>query len=96
MKIEFTFDNVTQLEELYYTVEDIPQDILDDAEELGTPDKEDQALYDVILKLKEKLIEVRSKRVPEVNLKTGKIELEYKEEEEGEDYNPELDAASYT
>ena len=57
MKIEFTFDNVTQLEELYYTVEDIPQDILDDAEELGTPDKEDQALYDVILKLKEKLIE---------------------------------------
>ena len=96
MKIEFTFDNVTQLEELYYTVEDIPQDILDDAEELGTPDKEDQALYDVILKLKEKLIEVRSKRVPEVNLKTGKIELEYKEEEEGEDYNPELDAASFT
>ena len=96
MKIEFTFDNVTQLEELYYTVEDIPQDILDDAEELGTPDKEDQALYDVILKLKEKLIEVKSKRVPEVNLKTGKIELEYKEEEEGEDYNPELDAASYT
>ena len=96
MKIEFTFDNVTQLEELYYTVEDIPQDILDDAEELGTPDKEDRALYDVILKLKEKLIEVRSKRVPEVNLKTGKIELEYKEEEEGEDYNPELDAASYT
>ena len=51
MKIEFSFDNVTQLEELYYTVEDIPQDILDDAEELGTPDKEDQALYDVILKL---------------------------------------------
>ena len=96
MKIEFTFDNVTQLEELYYTVEDIPQDILDNAEELGTPDKEDQALYDVILKLKEKLIEVRSKRVPEVNLKTGKIELEYKEEEEGEDYNPEFDAASYT
>ena len=96
MKIEFTFDNVTQLEELYYTVEDIPQDILDDAEELGTPDKEDQALYDVILKLKEKLIEVKSKRVPEVNLKTGKIELEYKEEEEGEDYNPELDAAIYT
>ena len=96
MKIEFTFDNVTQLEELYYSVEDIPQDILDDAEELGTPDKEDQALYDVILKLKEKLIEVKSKRVPEVNLKTGKIELEYKEEEEGEDYNPELDAASYT
>ena len=96
MKIEFTFDNVTQLEELYYTVEDIPQDILDDAEELGTPDKEDQALYDVILKLKEKLIEVRSKRVPEVNLKTGKIELEYKEEEEGEDYNPEFDAASFT
>ena len=96
MKIEFTFDNVTQLEELYYTVEDIPQDILDDAEELGTPDKEDQALYDVILKLKEKLIEVKSKRVPEVNLKTGKIQLDYKEEEEGEDYNPELDAASYT
>ena len=96
MKIEFTFDNVTQLEELYYTVEDIPQDILDDAEELGTPDKEDQALYDVILKLKEKLIEVKSKRVPEVNLKTGKIELEYKEEEEGEDYNPEFDAASFT
>ena len=71
MKIEFTFDNITQLEELYYAVEHIPEEILDDAEELGTPDKEDQALYDVILKLKEKLIEVKSKRVPEVNLKMG-------------------------
>ena len=28
MKIEFTFDNITQLEELYYAVENIPSEIL--------------------------------------------------------------------
>ena len=30
MKIEFTFDNITQLEELYYAVENIPSEILED------------------------------------------------------------------
>ena len=39
MKIEFTFDNITQLEELYYAVENIPSEILEDAKEYGTPFK---------------------------------------------------------
>ena len=33
MKIEFTFDNITQLEELYYAVEHIPEGILEDEKE---------------------------------------------------------------
>ena len=37
MKIEFTFDNITQLEELYYAVENIPTEILEDEKEYGTP-----------------------------------------------------------
>ena len=79
MKIEFTFDNITQLEELYYSVEHIPEGILEDEKELGTPVKEEQQLYEVIMKLKSKLEEVQTTM-----------------EEEGEDYNPEFDAASYT
>ena len=79
MKIEFTFDNITQLEELYYSVEHIPEGILEDEKELGTPVKEQQQLYEVILKLKSKLEEVQTTM-----------------EEEGEDYNPEFDAASFT
>ena len=79
MKIEFTFDNITQLEELYYAVEHIPEGILEDEKELGTPVKEEQSLYEVILKLKSKLEEVKTTM-----------------EEEEDDYNPELDAASYT
>ena len=79
MKIEFTFDNITQLEELYYAVEHIPEEILDDEKELGTPVKEQQQLFEVINKLKSKLEEVQTTM-----------------EEEGEDYNPEFDAASYT
>ena len=79
MKIEFTFDNITQLEELYYPVEHIPEEILEDEKELGTPVKEEQQLYYVIMKLKSKLEEVQTTM-----------------EEEGEDYNPEFDAASYT
>ena len=55
MKIEFTFDNITQLEELYYAVEHIPEGILEDEKELGTPVKEEQQLYEVIMKLKSKL-----------------------------------------
>ena len=51
MKIEFTFDNITQLEELYYAVEHIPEGILEDEKELGTPVNEQQELYKVILKL---------------------------------------------
>ena len=79
MKIEFTFDNITQLEELYYSVEHIPEGILEDEKEDGTPVKEEQQLYEVIMKLKSKLEEVQTTM-----------------EEEGEDYNPEFDAASYT
>ena len=60
MKIEFTFDNITQLEELYYAVEHIPEEILDDEKELGTPVNEQQELYKVILKLKSKLEEVQT------------------------------------
>ena len=60
MKIEFTFDNITQLEELYYAVENIPSDILEDEKEDGTPVKEDQQLYHVIMKLKSKLEEVQT------------------------------------
>ena len=37
MKIEFIFDNITQLEELYYAVEHIPEGILEDEKEDGTP-----------------------------------------------------------
>ena len=60
MKIEFTFDNITQLEELYYAVEHIPEEILDDEKELGTPVNEQQELYKIILKLKSKLEEVHT------------------------------------
>ena len=60
MKIEFTFDNITQLEELYYAVEHIPEEILDDEKELGTPVKEQQQLFEVINKLKSKLEEVQT------------------------------------
>ena len=55
MKIEFTFDNITQLEELYYAVENIPSEILEDEKELGTPVKEEQQLFEVIMKLKSKV-----------------------------------------
>ena len=60
MKIEFTFDNITQLEELYYAVEHIPEGILEDEKEMGTPVNEQQELYKVIMKLKSKLEEVQT------------------------------------
>ena len=60
MKIEFTFDNITQLEELYYAVENIPSEILEDEKEHGTPVKEEQQLFEVIMKLKSKLEEVHT------------------------------------
>tara|TARA_B100000963_G_scaffold215009_1_gene187550 strand:- start:132 stop:371 length:240 start_codon:yes stop_codon:yes gene_type:complete len=60
MKINFTFDNITQLEELYYAVENIPSEILEDSKEYGVPVKEEQSLYEVILKLKSKLEEVKT------------------------------------
>ena len=100
MKIEFTFDNITQLEELYYAVENIPSEILEDEKELGTPVKEEQQLYEVIMKLKSKLEEVHT------TMEEEHIDLSLEEnaewdnpeamEEESEDYNPEFDAASYT
>ena len=60
MKINFTFDNITQLEELYYAVENIPTEILEDEKEYGVPVKEEQQLYEVIMKLKSKLEEVQT------------------------------------
>ena len=60
MKIEFTFDNITQLEELYYAVENVPTEILEDEKEYGVPVKEEQQLYEVIMKLKSKLEEVHT------------------------------------
>ena len=60
MKIEFTFDNITQLEELYYAVENIPSEILEDEKKYGVPVKEEQQLYEVIMKLKSKLEEVHT------------------------------------
>ena len=60
MIIEFTFDNITQLEELYFAVENIPSEILEDEKEYGTPVKEEQQLYEVIMKLKSKLEEVHT------------------------------------
>ena len=64
MKIEFTFDNITQLEELYYAVENIPSEILEDEKELGTPVKEEQQLYEVIMKLKSKRISDEYVKIP--------------------------------
>ena len=55
MKIPFSFDNLTQLQELYDSVENIPQEILDDAEVYGTPTKEQQALIEVIENLRKAL-----------------------------------------
>ncbi len=55
MKIPFSFDNLTQLQELYDAVENIPQQILDDDEVYGTPTKEQQALIEVIENLREAL-----------------------------------------
>ena len=43
-----------------YAVENIPSEILEDEKELGTPVKEDQQLYQVIMKLKSKLEEVHT------------------------------------
>ena len=44
----------------YYAVENIPSEILVDEKELGTPVKEEQQLYEVIMKLKSKLEEVQT------------------------------------
>ena len=60
MKINFTFDNITQLEELYYAVENIPTEILEDEKKYGAPVKEEQQLFEVIMKLKSKLEEVHT------------------------------------
>ena len=56
MKINFTFDNITQLEELYYAVENIPTEILEDEKKYGTPVKEEQQLYEVIMNLKSSVV----------------------------------------
>ena len=73
MKIEFTFDNITQLEELYYAVENIPSEILEDEKELGTPVKEEQQLYEVIMKLKSKLEEVHTTMEEEARTTTQNL-----------------------
>ena len=100
MKIEFTFDNITQLEELYYAVENIPSEILEDEKELGTPVKEEQQLFEVIMKLKSKLEEVQTTMEEEHTDLSLEENAEWDNpeamEEESEDYNPEFDAASFT
>ena len=68
MKIEFTFDNITQLEELYYAVENIPSEILEDEKKYVKPFKEEQQLYEVIMKLKSKLEEVQTTMEEEASL----------------------------
>jgi len=64
MKINFTFKNITELEELYDSVRDIPDGIEEDISELGTPIKESVALYEVIKRLERKLKGVKMNRWP--------------------------------
>jgi hypothetical protein len=61
MKINFEFKNITELEELYDSVCDIPDSIEEDILELGTPLKETWALYEVIKRLEVKLLNEKAK-----------------------------------
>jgi len=62
MKINFEFENMTELEELFDSVRDIPDSIEEDVSELGTPLKETWALYEVIKRLERKLLNEKAKR----------------------------------
>jgi hypothetical protein len=62
MKINFEFKNITELEELFDSVRDIPDSIEEDVSELGTPLKETWALYEVIKRLEVKLLNEKAKR----------------------------------
>ena len=64
MKINFQFENLTELEELFDSVRDIPDGIEEDILELGTPIKESVALYEVIKRLERKLKGVKMNRWP--------------------------------
>lgn len=61
MKINFEFKNITELEELFDSVRDIPDSIEEDILELGTPLKETWALYEVIKRLEVKLLNEKAK-----------------------------------
>lgn len=61
MTINFEFKNITELEELFDSVRDIPDSIEEDILELGTPLKETWALYEVIKRLEVKLLNEKAK-----------------------------------
>ena len=68
MKINFEFENITQLEELFYSVEHIADELQDEflasdkGMKKGTPIKESVALYVVIKRLERKLLNEKAKR----------------------------------
>lgn len=62
MKINFEFENLTELEELFDSVCDIPDSIEEDILYSGTPLKETWALYEVIKRLEVKLLNEKAKR----------------------------------
>tara|TARA_R100000315_G_scaffold54642_1_gene28567 strand:+ start:129 stop:344 length:216 start_codon:yes stop_codon:yes gene_type:complete len=70
MKINFTFENITELEELVDSVRDIADELEEESHawnrgiKQGTPIKEDVALYEVIKRLESKLKGVKMNRWP--------------------------------
>ena len=60
MKIEFTFDNITQLEELYYAVENIPREYWKMKKNMEHQLKRSNNYDYVIMKLKSKLEEIHT------------------------------------
>lgn len=70
MKINFTFKNITELEELVDSVRNIADELeeeshaFDRGTKQGTPIKEDVALYEVIKRLERKLKGVKMNRWP--------------------------------
>jgi hypothetical protein len=62
MKINFEFKNITELEELFYCVENIADDLKEEFSSFeGTPLKESMALYEVIKRLEVKLLNEKAK-----------------------------------
>ena len=70
MKIDFTFENITELQELLDSVKHIADEIEEESHaycrgiKQGTPIKEDVALYEVIKRLERKLKGVKMNRWP--------------------------------
>jgi len=62
MKINFKFQNITELEELFDCVENIADDLKEEFSSFeGTPLKESRALYEVIKRLEVKLLNEKAK-----------------------------------